>query len=48
MTYLAVVWFLQLSLRLLRHFKGFLESFYHESYCQLIYDRRWNSNLGSG
>ena len=36
MTFLAVVWFLQLSLRLLSHFKAFLESLYYESYCQLI------------
>ena len=48
MTYPAVVWFLQLSLRLLSHFKGFIENFYHEFYCQLIYYRRWNSKLGSG
>ena len=36
MTFLAVMWFLQLSLRLLSHFKAFLESLYYESYCQLI------------
>ena len=36
MTFLAVMWFLQLSLGLLSHFKAFLESLYYESYCQLI------------
>ena len=30
MTFLAVVWFLQLSLRLLSHFKGLLECLYCE------------------
>ena len=47
MTYPAVVWFLQLSLRLLSHFKGFIENFYHEFYCQLSSDPDDQSNQSS-